>query len=169
MPRRPMPSRYQQIFLGHLYSYNKFGHKALNCKAYGKVRDYKKNFSKTKSSDQKDQKEFFGYFHCCHKFGHKATDCRTKGKDKSLRRKQNINTSNDRIYIGNVPHGNTWRRKSGYKDSEETQNSNISEVSKYDDEHNSAINISGIHYEGKKDEDDEEEYNGGFLFLKKFS
>ena len=134
-----MPSRYQQIFLGHLYSYNNFGHKALNCKAYGKVRDYKKNFSKTKSSDQKDQKEFFGYFHCCHKFGHKAADCRTKGKYQSLRRKQDINTSNNRRSVSRVPHGKMWRRKLDYKDSNETQISNISKFSKDDDEHNSAI------------------------------
>ena len=88
IPRRPMSSRYQQIFLCHFYFCNNFGHKALNCKAYGKVQDYKKNFRKTKSSHQRDQKEFFGYFHCCHKFGHKAIDCITKGKDQSPRRKQ---------------------------------------------------------------------------------
>ena len=50
MPRRPMSSRYQQIFLGHCYSCNNFGHRALDCKAYGKVQDYKKNFRKPKSS-----------------------------------------------------------------------------------------------------------------------
>ena len=36
MPRRPLLRRYQQIFLGHCYSYNSFGHKALDCKAYQK-------------------------------------------------------------------------------------------------------------------------------------
>ena len=43
MPRRPMTRRYKQIFLGHCYSCNNFGHKALNCKAYGKLYFYKKN------------------------------------------------------------------------------------------------------------------------------
>ena len=43
MPRIPMTSRYQQIFFGHFYSCNNFGHKALNCRAYGKFRDYKNN------------------------------------------------------------------------------------------------------------------------------
>ena len=59
-----------------------------------------------------------------------------------------------------------WRRKSDYKDTEETQISNISEASKDDDEHNSAIDKTDIHYEGKQDEDDEEEYSddGGCLF-----
>ena len=103
IPRRPMPSRYQQIVLGHCYSCNKFGHKSLNCKSYGKVQDYKKNFRKTKYNHQKDQKEFFGYFHCCHKFVHKATDCRTNGKDQSPRRKQDINTSDDRRSVRRVP------------------------------------------------------------------
>ena len=49
MPRRPMTSRYQQIFLGHCYSCNNFGHKALNCGAYGKFREYKKNASSNKT------------------------------------------------------------------------------------------------------------------------
>ena len=70
-------------------------------------------------------------------------------------------------------------RKTNYKVSKERQISNISEVSKDDDEHNSAINISGIRYEGKQDEDvkeytDEDEYEGdeegysdcGILFLR---
>ena len=162
IPRRPMTSRYQQIFLGHCYSCNNFGHKALDCKAYEKVNDYQKNFRKTKSSHQnsthiknlrryenenshykkKYQKEFFGYCHCFHKFGHKAADYRTKAKDQSLRRKQDINTSDDRRSVSRVTHGNRWRIKLGYKYSEETNNSNVSEVSKYD----------------------EEEYNGGCLF-----
>ena len=49
--------------------------------------------------------------------------------------------------------------------SEETKISNISEVSKDDDEHNSAINKNDIHYEEKKDRyvkeyTDEDEYEG---------
>ena len=48
MTRRPMTSRYQQIFFGHCYSCNNFGHKALNCRAYGKLQDYKKNICSNK-------------------------------------------------------------------------------------------------------------------------
>ena len=65
-----------------------------------------------------------------------------------------------------------------YKDSEETQISNISEVSKDDDEHNSVIDKNDIHYEEKQhgdvkeytdedeDEGDEEGYSDdcGILF-----
>ena len=43
MPKKPMTSIYQHIFLGHCYSCNKFGHKSLNCRAYGKFREYKNN------------------------------------------------------------------------------------------------------------------------------
>ena len=43
VPKRP--SRYMQIFLGHYYSCNNFGHKALNCRANGKVHEYKKKLS----------------------------------------------------------------------------------------------------------------------------
>ena len=57
IPRRPMTSGYQQIFFGHCYPCNNFGHKALNGKAYEKFHVYKKNtpkkqknYMKTKSS-----------------------------------------------------------------------------------------------------------------------
>ena len=58
-----------------------------------------------------------------------------------------------------------WRRNSDYKDLKETQISNISEVSKDDDELNSIIDKNNIHYEGKQDRDvkeytDEDEYEG---------
>ena len=41
--KRPMTNRYQQIFSGHCYSCNNFVHKALKCRAYGKVHEYKKD------------------------------------------------------------------------------------------------------------------------------
>ena len=39
------PNRNMQIFLGHCYSCNKFGHKALNCRANEKVPEYEKKSS----------------------------------------------------------------------------------------------------------------------------
>ena len=41
VPKRP--NRYQEIFLGHCYSCNNFGHKAINCRSYGKFHEYKNN------------------------------------------------------------------------------------------------------------------------------
>ena len=76
-------------------------------------------------------------------------------------------------------HENTWKKKwdcEDSKDIEEIRISNISEVSKDDDEHNSAINKDDIHYEEKKyrdvkentdkDEGDEEGYSDdcGIIF-----
>ena len=55
--------------------------------------------------------------------------------------------------VGKAPQGNMWRTKSDYKDSEETKPPSINKVSKDNVENNSAINISGIHYEGNKDGD----------------
>ena len=68
--------------------------------------------------------------------------------------------SNDRRPVIKVLHRKTWRRNSYYKDSEETQIANISEASKDDDEHNSAIDKNNIHYDGKQDEDVKEYTNG---------
>ena len=96
---------------------------------------------------------FYGYCHWCHKFGHKVVDCITKGKVQILRRKQDTNTKDDKGQVSRIPHGKIWRKTSDYKNSEETQISNISKVSKDDDEHNSTINKDDIHYEEKKDGD----------------
>ena len=46
VPKRP--NRHLRIFLGHCYTCNKFGHKSLNCRAYGKVPEYKKKSSSNK-------------------------------------------------------------------------------------------------------------------------
>ena len=53
--------------------------------------------------------------------------------------------------ISKVPLGKIWRRKEDSKDIEEINISNISEVSKDDDEHNYAIDKKGIHYKEKQD------------------
>ena len=55
--------------------------------------------------------------------------------------------------VSRIPHGNMWRRKEDSKDVEDINISNISEVSKDNDEHNSAINKDDIHYEEKQDGD----------------
>ena len=48
-----------------------------------------------------------------------------------------------------VPLGKIWRRKEDSKYMEEIKISNISEVSKDDDEHNYATDKKGIHYKEK--------------------
>ena len=95
-----------------------------------------------KQEDQiflKHKGKFYGYCHCCHKFGHKAANCKTKGKDQILSWKQDTKIEDDKGQVIRIPHGKIWRKNLDYENSEETQISNISEVSKDDNEHNSAI------------------------------
>ena len=94
---------------------------------------------------------FYGYCYCYHKFGHKDADYRTKGKEQSLRRKQDTNTEYYGSQVSMTPHGNMWKKNSIYEDSKETQISKISELSKDDNEHNSAIHKNDIHYEKNQD------------------
>ena len=54
-----------------------------------------------------------------------------------------------------------WRRKADSKDEEETKISNIKEVSQDDVKHNSVVDKNNIHYNGKHDEDIEEEVSNG--------
>ena len=81
MPRKPMSSRYQQIFFGHCYPCNNFGHKALNCRAYGKFHDYMKNASSNKP--KVINHNFFAPLqrydiecYKCNNHGHIARDCK---------------------------------------------------------------------------------------------
>ena len=55
--------------------------------------------------------------------------------------------------VSRIPHGKMWRRKENSKDVEEIKISNISEVSKDNDEHNRGTNKDGILYEEKQDGD----------------
>ena len=78
-------------------------------------------------------------------------------KTKEQRNKKPVS----RVHLGKI-----WRREEDSKDIEEINISNISEVSKDDDEHNYATNKKGIHYKEKqygdvkgytdKNKDDEE-------------
>ena len=76
-----MTSRYQQTFFGRCYSCNNFGHKALNCKAYGKLCGYNKKASSNKpklrnhksfTPLQKYDKECYK----CNNHGHIARECK---------------------------------------------------------------------------------------------
>ena len=78
MPKRP--NRYLQIFLGHCYSCNNFGHKALNCRAYGKVREYKKRSSSNKPKGNHNLFTLLQKYdiecYKCNNHGHMARDCK---------------------------------------------------------------------------------------------
>ena len=86
MPRRTMTSRNQQIFLGHCYSCDSFGHKSLNCIAYGNSSGYKKNVSskKPKVSNHNCYAPFEKYdIECykCNNYGHLARECKMRKSD----------------------------------------------------------------------------------------
>ena len=55
--------------------------------------------------------------------------------------------------VSRIPHGKMWRRKEDSKYVEEIKISNISEVSKDNDEHNRGINKDDILYEEKQNGD----------------
>ena len=63
--------------------------------------------------------------------------------------------------VSRVPHGKIWRRKEDSKNIEETKISSIKEVSQDYEEHNSVVDENDIHYDGKQDEDIEEEVSDG--------
>ena len=81
IPKKPMTNRYQHIFLGHCYSCNNVGHKAINCRAYGKFHEYKKN----SPSDKPKGRNYYRFtllqkydLECykCNNHGHMARDCK---------------------------------------------------------------------------------------------
>ena len=81
MPKKPMTNRYQQIFLGHCYLCNNFGHKSLNCKAYGKFREYKKNSPSDKPKERNHNRftllqRYDLECYKCNNHGHMARDCK---------------------------------------------------------------------------------------------
>ena len=126
-----------------------------------KVHEQRKGWKRMEVVNHKSQiflkyeGSFYGYCHYCHKFGHKVVDCRTKRKYLSKESKKQISS------VRKVPHGNIWRRKEDSKNIEETKISSIKEVSQDDEEYNSVVDENDIHYDGKQDEDIEEEVSDG--------
>ena len=78
MPKRP--NKHLQIFLGHGYSCNNFGHKSLNCRSYGKVPEYKKKSSSNKPKGNHNLFTLLQKYdiecYKCNKHGHMARDCK---------------------------------------------------------------------------------------------
>ena len=81
VPKRP--NRYQQIFLGHFYSCNNFGHKALNY-----VSEYKKKSSSNKSKGNKNLFTLLQkyYIECykCNNNGHMERDCKLEPPTRNI-------------------------------------------------------------------------------------
>ena len=93
IPRLPIKSRYQHIFFCYFYYCNNFGHKALNCKAYGKFCDYKKNASSNKPKVRNHN--FFAPLqrydiecYKCNNPGHIARDCKLMTPTKKVAEKE---------------------------------------------------------------------------------
>ena len=98
---------------------------------------------------------FYWYCHYCHKFGHKVVGCRIKRKYLSKESKKQTRS------VRKVPHGKMWRRKEDSKGEEEIKISKIKEVSQDDVKHNSTVDKNNINYNGKHDENTEEEVSDG--------
>ena len=81
-------NRYLQIFLGHFFACNNFGHKALNCRIERKVYELKK---KSSSNESKGNKNLFTLLqkydiecYKCNNHGHMARDCKLKTHTRNI-------------------------------------------------------------------------------------
>ena len=126
-----------------------------------KVQEQRKGWKRMEALKQNGQRSLknegslYFYCHYCHIFGHKVVDCGIKRK--YISKESNKQTRS----VRRVPHGKMWRRKVDSKGEEETNISNIKEVSQDDVNHNSVVDRNNIHYNGKHDEYIEEEVSDG--------
>ena len=78
VPKRP--NRYLQIFLGHYYSCDNFGHKSLNWETNRKVHEYKKKSSSHKTKGNHNLFTLLQKYdiecYKCNNHGHMARDCK---------------------------------------------------------------------------------------------
>ena len=85
-PKRP--NRYLQIFLGHFFACNNFGHKSLNCRTKRKVSEYKNKSSSNKSKGNKNLftslQKYDIECYKCNNHGHMARDCRLKTHTRNI-------------------------------------------------------------------------------------
>ena len=66
LQRGSFGSRYQSFFLGHCFSCNNFGPKAIDCRAYGRNGQARNAYVTPYNIE----------CYKCHKYGHIASDCR---------------------------------------------------------------------------------------------
>ena len=84
-----MTNIYQGIFFGHCYSSNNFGHKAINCRAYEKFREYKKNSPSDKPKGRNHScftllQSYDLECYKCNNHGHMARDCKLMNPRKNI-------------------------------------------------------------------------------------
>ena len=122
-PRRPSLLRYQNFFFGICYSCNNFGHKAIDCRAYGRNRNtwnrsnYERPINQYEDNNLRKSYEaadrnynHFGVLsneiecHKCNNFGHTAKNCRSN-LIASSREPRHVPFNHSREQQG------TWRRK----------------------------------------------------------
>jgi hypothetical protein len=123
------PKMYQHLFLGYFFSCNKFGHKAIDCRTYGKNnhKSPKRHGYKNKNNKNNQRNRNYNSFsplqdynvECCkcNNYVHKTNECRLS--------KYSMKTS-----ISNIQENykKTWRRKSEVQRKIEKQDTKIDEV-----------------------------------------
>ena len=76
------------MFVGHFYSCNNFGHKAINCITERKVSEYKKKSSSNKSKGNKNLFTLLQKYdiecYKCNNHGHMARDCQLKTPTRNI-------------------------------------------------------------------------------------
>ena len=99
-PKRP--NRYLQIFLGHCFACNNFGHQALNCRIERKASEYKK---KSSSDNSKGNKNIFTLLqkydikcYKCNNHGHMERDCKLKTPTRNIVAIKSQNTKQKRYW-----------------------------------------------------------------------
>lgn len=115
MPRRRLLKRYQQIFIGHYYSCNNFGHEELDCKSYQK-HNQQYSYNNSNPSNNPRRKSYNSFaplqkydveWHKCNNYGHIARFYKSGGISNKKHGTPTVN--------GNQEHKKqctkVWRRK----------------------------------------------------------
>ena len=99
-PKRP--NRYLQIFLGHFFACNNFGHKALNCRTERIFFEYKKKSSSNKSKGDKNLITLIQKYdiecYKCNNHGHIARDCKLKASTNNTVTTKSQNTKRKKYW-----------------------------------------------------------------------
>jgi hypothetical protein len=103
-PKKVYQNMYPHIFFGYFFACSNFGHKAMNCRAYGRknlrVKNYNLKYNQIVNQVKRRNYNSFaplqeGNLECfiCHNYGHKASSCRlmeVSEKPKFIREKKKL-------------------------------------------------------------------------------